>query len=263
VAITLTANPTGGNSGYGIVPVTAGTGSTYGGNTGANLSFTATMTAPAAAGTYSYTVWTNQGPTSAGNVGSSVYSITVAGTPPVTTPPVTTPPVTTPPVTTPPVTTPPVTTPPVTTPPVTTPPVVTPPVVTPPVVTPPVVTPPLTPASSAHIRSLSHRSAAIGTKVTVHGTGFGTPGSVKFGTITAVASSWTSTSIVVTVPARAVTPSSISRVPEAVWYRHGENFSVTVTPKDAAASNSMSFVMEPSNKQGNHDSERAPRRDVR
>ena len=99
VAITLTANPTGGKSGYGIVAVTAGTGSTFGGNTGSQLAFTATMTAPAAAGTYSYTAWTNQGPTSAGEVGSAVYSITVTGgstAPPVTTtPPVTTPPVTT------------------------------------------------------------------------------------------------------------------------------------------------------------------------
>ena len=57
------------------------TGSIYGGNTGANLTFTATMTALVAAGTYNYTVWTNQGPTSAGNVGSSVYAITVAATP--------------------------------------------------------------------------------------------------------------------------------------------------------------------------------------
>jgi predicted CXXCH cytochrome family protein len=111
VAISLTANPSGGNTGYGIVPVTAGTGSAFGGNTGSQLTFTATMTAPAASGTYSYTVWTNQGPTSAGEVGSATYTITVAGgstAPPVTIPPVTTPPVTPPPVTAPPVTTPPV-----------------------------------------------------------------------------------------------------------------------------------------------------------
>ena len=103
VAITLTANPTGGRTGYGIVPVTAGTGETFGGNTGSELAFTATMTAPAASGTYSYTVWTNQGPRSASEVGSVSYSITVTGgstTPPATTPPVTTPPVTTPPVVT-------------------------------------------------------------------------------------------------------------------------------------------------------------------
>jgi predicted CXXCH cytochrome family protein len=98
VAITLTANPAGGKSGYGIVPVTAGTGSTFGGNTGSELSFTATMTAPAASGTYSYTVWTNQGKTSAGEVGSATYSITVTGgstTPPTTTPPATIPAATT------------------------------------------------------------------------------------------------------------------------------------------------------------------------
>ena len=98
VAITLTANPTGGMTGYGIVPATAGTGETFGGNTGSQLAFTATMTAPATSGTYSYTVWTNQGPRTAGAVGSVTYSITVTGgstTPPVTTPPVTTPPVTT------------------------------------------------------------------------------------------------------------------------------------------------------------------------
>jgi len=35
VAITLAANPTGGNSGYAIIPVTAGTGTTNGGDTGA------------------------------------------------------------------------------------------------------------------------------------------------------------------------------------------------------------------------------------
>jgi predicted CXXCH cytochrome family protein len=106
VAITLAANPTGGNSGYAIIPVTAGTGTTNAGNTGALLSYTATMTAPAAAGLYSYTVYTNQGSQATGQTGSAVYSITVAAgstTPPATTPPVTTPPATTPPATTPPV----------------------------------------------------------------------------------------------------------------------------------------------------------------
>jgi predicted CXXCH cytochrome family protein len=89
VAITLLANPNGGNTGFGIVPVTAGTGSTFGGNTGTQLSFNATMTAPPATGTYSYTVWTNQGLTGGtARVGSVVYSITVAAgstTPPPTT----------------------------------------------------------------------------------------------------------------------------------------------------------------------------------
>jgi len=102
VAITLAANSLGGLTGYGIVPVAPATGSTFGGETGSELSFTATMTAPASAGTYSYTVFTNMGSKADGQVGSKVYTITVgtaATTPPATT---TTPPVdtttTTPPV---------------------------------------------------------------------------------------------------------------------------------------------------------------------
>jgi len=98
VAITLTANPNGGNTGYGIVPIAPAVEKTFGGNTGTQLAFTATMVAPTAAGTYSYTVWTNQGPTDGtGQVGSKIYSITVA--PVVTTPPPTTT-TTTPPTTT-------------------------------------------------------------------------------------------------------------------------------------------------------------------
>jgi hypothetical protein len=241
--VALTANPTGGNSGYGIVPVTAGTGSTFGGNTGPLLSYTATMTAPAAAGTYSYTVWTNQGPTSAGDVGSAVYTITVAGAPPVTTPPVTTPPVTTPPVTTPPVTTPPVTTPPVTTPPVTTPPVTT------------------RPNAIAQIRSLSVRHGAVGSKVKIRGSGFGTAGTAQFGTTTAKVSSWTSTSIVVTVPLRsAVMAPSQSAVNVPVWYRHGGDFSLTVTPTGAAASNAVRFRLDTHNERGDHERGVAARR---
>ncbi|MEP7191888.1 MAG: cytochrome c3 family protein [Actinomycetota bacterium] len=111
VAITLAANPTGGNSGYAIVPVAPDTMKTNAGDTASLTSYTATMTAPAASGTYTYTVYTNMGPTGTGQTGSAVYSITVTGgstPPPVTTAPVTTPPVTTPPVTTPPVTVPPV-----------------------------------------------------------------------------------------------------------------------------------------------------------
>ncbi|MEO8108144.1 MAG: cytochrome c3 family protein [Actinomycetes bacterium] len=117
VAITLVANPNGGKSGYGIVPVTAGTGSTFGGNTGPDLTFTGTMTAPSAAGTYDYTVWTNQGVTDGtARVGSVVYSITVAAgssttatTPPATTTTTATSTPTTPPATTTTATTPPAT----------------------------------------------------------------------------------------------------------------------------------------------------------
>ena len=103
VAITLAANPAGGNSGYAIVPVAPDTMMTNAGNTASLTSYTATMTAPAASGTYTYTVYTNMGPTNAGQTGSAVYSITVAGgstAPPPTTPPVTTTPATTTPVAT-------------------------------------------------------------------------------------------------------------------------------------------------------------------
>jgi len=79
VAITLAANPTGGNSGYAIIPVTAGTGTTNAGDTGSLTSYTATMTAPAASGAYSYTVYTNMGSQSTGQTGSAVYNITVTG----------------------------------------------------------------------------------------------------------------------------------------------------------------------------------------
>jgi PKD repeat protein len=82
VAITLVANPLGGNTGYGIVPIAPAVEKTFGGNTGSQLAFTATMVAPAAAGTYSYTVWTDQGPTDgSAQVGNAVYSITVAAAP--------------------------------------------------------------------------------------------------------------------------------------------------------------------------------------
>jgi predicted CXXCH cytochrome family protein len=121
VAITLAANPTGGKSGYAIVPVTASTGTTSGGDTASDLAYTATMTAPSAAGTYSYTVFTNVGSQSSGQTGSAVYSINVtAGStaPPATTLPPTTPAATTLPPLTPPATAPPVTNPPVTNPPV-------------------------------------------------------------------------------------------------------------------------------------------------
>gem|GEM_PF-1988716 len=172
VAITLTANPNGGNTGYGIVPVAPAVEKTFGGNTGTELAFTATMIAPAAVGTYSYTVWTNQGITDGtGQVGSKVYSITVA--PVVTIPPTTEPPVTT-------TTEPPVTT--TTEPPVTT-----------------TTEPPVT--SAAVITGLSPRHGAIGTVVTLTGTGFGELGSVQFGTVVTTATSWTDTRIVFEVPA--------------------------------------------------------------
>jgi hypothetical protein len=161
VAITLTANAAGGDTGYGIVavaPTPAPLVKVFGGMTGASaLSYTATMIAPATAGTYSYTVWTNQGPTSAGQVGSKVYSITVGAVP--TTPPTTIPPTTVPPTTIPPTTIPPTTIPPTTIPPTTIPPTTIPPT------TPPVVLPPVTPLPVIRVGEGDLRpSSAVGTK---------------------------------------------------------------------------------------------------
>ena len=67
-----------------------------------------------------------------------------------------------------------------------------------------------------------------GTKVTIKGSGFGTPGAVKFGTLVAKVSSWTGTSIVVKVPEQPrvmVLSSSKHSVP--VWYRHDQEVRVT------------------------------------
>jgi hypothetical protein len=124
-----------------------------------------------------------------GNGGKTTYKITVASvTPPVTTPPPTTPPVTTPPPTTPPVTTPPAT-------------------------------------STAIITRLSDSSAKAGDRITISGSGLGQAGVVKFGTVTASVSSWSTTRISVRVPREGRS----SRV------------SVTVTPANGTASNALSF----------------------
>ena len=50
--------------------------------------------------------------------------------------------------------------------------------------------------STAFISSLSPRHGAIGTVVTLTGTGFGELGSVQFGTVVTTATSWTDTQIV-------------------------------------------------------------------
>jgi len=98
VAITMAANPAGGLSGYAIVPVTAGTGAANGGNTSSVLFYSATMTAPAAAGVYRYNVFTNQGLTDPeGQASSASYTITVPAAP-TTVPPTTVPPTSAPPV---------------------------------------------------------------------------------------------------------------------------------------------------------------------
>jgi hypothetical protein len=222
VAIAITAT-TGGNSGFWI----SGNGVSVPGGPAAGSTQSAAMTAPAAAGTYTYTVWANQG-SPPGAASSVLYSITL-GAPPVVNPPVVNPPV------------------------------VNPPVVNPPVVNPPVVNPPV---AISHIRALSPRHGDIATKVTIRGTGFGTPGAVRFGTVPATVSPWTNTKIVVRVPAEIavrVTRDTSDWVP--IWYRHAPTVLVTVIPGSAtpssaaasnAASNAVSFRLDSDNHHG-HD----------
>src|SRR5450631_2529461 len=208
----------------------------------------ASMTAPAAAGSYTYTVWMRSG-TSA----TTTYSITVAAAPTTTTttvPPTTTtttePPTST--TTTPP---PPTTTTPPTAPPTTT--TTEPPTST--TTEPPTSTTTTPPVSIARIRSLSPNHGTVGTKVKIRGANFGTSGVVKFGNVTAKASSWTSTSIVVKVPNIAFSMSSKSAtVP--VWYRHDKTVSVTVTPTGAAASNAVRFSLDSRHGHGHGDGQR-------
>ena len=100
------------------------------------------------------------------------------------------------------------------------------------------------PATSADIRKLSPDHGKVGQKVTIRGTGFGTLGAVSFGTLDAKVLSWTSTKIVVKVPAPSVDMVSLrsaARVP--VWYRHSAKVLVTVTPEGDTASNGVTFYV--------------------
>ena len=205
-------------------------------NVTGSSSTSATMTAPASAGTYTYTVWVR-----AGVVASTTYSITVAAAPTTTTttrPPTTT--TTTRPPTTTTTTVPPTTTT-TTRPPVTT--TTAPPVTS--TTAPPVTSTTIPPVSTASIRSLSPTHGAVGTRVTIRGTGFGAPGVVKFGTVTARVSSWTGTSITVRVPATNYV-SIVSNDEDGDSVLSSGAVSVTVTPKGAAASNAIGFRIDSS-----------------
>ncbi len=88
---------------------------------------------------------------------------------------------------------------------------------------PPTTTPPAT--SAAVIQSLSSSDGERGDRITIRGSGFGQAGVVKFGTVTASVSSWSTTRISVTVPRQG----SSDAVP------------VTVTPTNGTASNALTF----------------------
>jgi hypothetical protein len=67
---------------------------------------------------------------------------------------------------------------------------------------------------------------------------------VKFGTVVAKASSWTSTSIVVRVPARSAFTMRLGSAALPVWYLRAPSTSVTVTPKGVRVSNALSFRLD-------------------
>jgi IPT/TIG domain len=103
--------------------------------------------------------------------------------------------------------------------------------------------------SIAYIRTLSPSHGDIGTRLTIHGRGFGTSGgTVQFGTFAAKASSWTNTKIVVRVPAEiAVAVSTETAVSTPIWYRHDQTVLVTINPSSAEASNAVSFRLDSHN----------------
>jgi PKD repeat protein len=101
--------------------------------------------------------------------------------------------------------------------------------------------------SAAFISHLSNDEGRVGDKVTITGTGFGTPGVVQFGTATAKVVSWSATKIVVIVPAiNGVVVDTDSEDWTPVWYRHDQEVDVTVTPAGAAASNGVEFELKSS-----------------
>src|SRR5438270_5816940 len=88
----------------------------------------------------------------------------------------------------------------------------------------------VTPAPS--IASLAPNSGAIGSVITINGSNFGPTqgnGGVKFGTLAATISSWSSTSIVATVPSGAVTGSVVVTAAGGVA-SNGSTFTVTSAP---------------------------------
>jgi hypothetical protein len=193
-----------------------GNGASVAGSSATSVS----MKAPAAAGTYTYTVYVRNG-----GAASTTYKITVGQ---VTPPPTTVPPTTVPPTTVPPTTVPPTTVPATTVPATTVPATTVPPTTVPPTTVPATTVPP-----TARISRLSPNDGESRDRVTITGSGLGRAGVVKFGTVTATVSSWSTTRITVRVPREGRS----SRV------------SVTVTPANGTASNARTFRYD------NHDND--------
>ncbi len=99
--------------------------------------------------------------------------------------------------------------------------------------------------SPASINRLSEYEGYVGDRVTITGSRFGTPGVVKFGSATAKAVSWTTTRIVVVVPAmNSVSLPSRYEQLRMRWYAHEYKVLVTVAPKGATASNGVRFELK-------------------
>jgi hypothetical protein len=99
--------------------------------------------------------------------------------------------------------------------------------------------------TKAVIRHLSEDEGRVGDKVTIDGTGFGTPGVVRFGSTTAKVVSWKANKIVVIVPSigMALRPAK-SGHDRVRWYGHDREVMVTVTPNGGTASNGVEFELE-------------------
>ena len=172
----------------------------------ASASMTASLTAPSAAGAYTYTVWaTTDFP---GSTNHTTFTITVAASP--TTPPTTPPPTPSPSAT-------PMSTPSAT--PSST------PSATPTSTTPPTTTPAPRPAAP-RVARLTPARGRVGATVTIVGKGFARSGVVSFAAVRARVTSWSATRIVVKVPRLAA-----RRQP------------LTVTPRGVRRSNAVMFTV--------------------
>lgn len=90
------------------------------------------------------------------------------------------------------------------------------------------VTVPAPPPAAPAITSLTPNHGLVGDTIVIAGTDLGTGGAVRFGTTTATTSSWSATSITCTVPGGLATGAT----------------SVTVTPTGSSASNALSFTVD-------------------
>lgn len=131
------------------------------------------------------------------------------------------------------------------------------PLVIPPPATVPLVIPPVLQAS---ISSLSPTHAAVGAKITIHCSGFGTPGSVKLAP--SPEKSRPGPGRPSSSPCRqhpGSRPWLYSDVTGPLWYLHAPTILVTETPRGAVASNAVRFRLDSHNQQGWHENKQVGR----